>query len=67
MTSLKKTRIFAISAALSIALATGSITAASASAAPHTIAKAKATVAKTTLHGHDDDGDCKGLLVLLCA
>ncbi|GGU53266.1 hypothetical protein GCM10010211_17440 [Streptomyces albospinus] len=76
----KKTvsRIFTVSAALGIALAAGSATATSAIAATplasHVAVKAPAAQARAAdghgRHhggGEGDEGDCKGLIVLLCA
>ncbi|WP_432195447.1 hypothetical protein [Streptomyces sp. bgisy027] len=58
-------RIVSVGVALGIAMATGALTAGSASAlAP--VHSSKATLAQAS-HGHGDDDDgCSGLIVILC-
>ncbi|EGX59366.1 hypothetical protein SZN_13240 [Streptomyces zinciresistens K42] len=52
-------RIVTVGAALGIALAAGAATASAATAAP-------AQPAAVQAHGGGDDGDCSGVIVLLC-
>lgn len=59
-------RIVSVGVALGIAMATGALTAASASAMTP-VHSSKAPLAQAS-HGHggDDDDGCSGLIVLLC-
>ncbi|MET9972465.1 hypothetical protein ABZZ80_42965 [Streptomyces sp. NPDC006356] len=59
-------RIVLVGAALSIALTAGAATAAAATPAQPVATKATAAQSSPTYGGHDDDGGCSGLLVLLC-